>query len=71
MKTALALLALVTVGCAATPPAIPARTEVVNTACQSFSLIKVPAEDLPKISDTLKARILAHDRAWVKECGKG
>jgi len=69
----LALLAcLAFAGCHTNPPAptIEYKTEVIDTSCQTFAIIKIPAADLPKISDELKASVLAHDRAWVKACRK-
>ncbi|WP_429496643.1 hypothetical protein ACQUFY_08625 [Robbsia andropogonis] len=67
------LLLLMLTACAADAPTKTApveyKTQVIDSACTRFGIIKVPPEDLAVISSTLKARILAHDRAWVQECG--
>ncbi|MCP1119613.1 hypothetical protein [Robbsia andropogonis] len=73
MKAILTMVPLVALTACADTPTKPAaveyKTQVIDSSCTRFGIIKVPPEDLAVISSTLKARILAHDRAWVQECG--
>lgn len=57
--------------CTTQPPSIEYKTQVIDTSCTKFSVIKIPADDLPKISDTLKQRILVHDRTYIASCPTG
>lgn len=52
-----------------TAPKVETRIQTINTACQSFKLIQIPKEDIPKISNDLKSQVLAHGRAWKAACG--
>lgn len=67
MKAGTLLVLLALTGCQI-QPTVPARVEVINTACTTFQPIRVPEADLAVISDRLKAQILAHGRAWRAAC---
>lgn len=60
-------------GCPATvpvqAPTAACKTEVVNTACTTFALIKVPRSELAGLSDRLKTQITNHDDAYTAACG--
>jgi len=72
MNRALALLALMTAGCASTqpPPVIEYRTQVVDTSCTTFRKITGHPSDLTTMSDDIKKQVLAHNKAWDKACSK-
>ncbi|WP_312805651.1 hypothetical protein [Atlantibacter hermannii] len=54
------------VSCAKT---LPAKPEVIDTACSWVQIIYLTDHDIDVLDRQTKKDILAHNKAWVKNCG--
>ncbi|WP_353396597.1 hypothetical protein [Atlantibacter hermannii] len=47
----------------------PAKPEVIDTACSWVRIIYLTDHDIDVLDRQTKKDILAHNKAWVKNCG--
>ncbi|MGK8226343.1 hypothetical protein ACDY94_03645 [Escherichia coli] len=48
---------------------LPAKPEVIDTACSWVQIIYLTDHDIDVLDRQTKKDILAHNKAWVKNCG--